>query len=663
MNKSYCIKWKPFLLITLIILLSTFGYAQSISITIERTDTSSVTASWKQVEGAKRYEYGVSFYRDTVPSRTFLTRKPEGELTDLSPARNYYFFVRSINSKGSISDWSLDSFYTYYTVSAIPEIACGTGIRTSFAPAPGLYQDQLYCNNTIPGKEDFHKFSPTVSGKYDFVISYVEYGKQASFFYKDAVLGAGPDDWICIGTCGFKGARFQLGNLEAGKTYLFMQKAYVTNGSSFSYTFGIECPSVPPSYDDCGKPIKIPVQEDNYNFKGTHLTTWGATNNGVTEISNDCMITDTNDDDIWFKFTATSSLLQFNFKNVVFTPTLAGLYDLPFFYFNIYKNKCDLNSIVDCGVIFVDTVRPTAPVSYLLDSGRTYFAQVFSRGFINRISFDLGISKPAITEGWLNHCIWTSSYWVEDLKGWLPLLDYDEKLVAQIDPRKETLQLINGRIHINAGELRKDAKGRYYLDRNFTFTPLVQPKRNVSIRLYFSNQELNRLIEQPGSNVSSIDDLVVAINSDPCSSQISDQNIKFVKPYAVGDYDSLHKFIEFQTNVLGSFYLMGGKKPKRIGNIQPEYADDLKTNQKTEIIVSPNPFKNQLYITTDELNAGRYNISITSMIGKLVQSWSVNVESGTNKLSLITGNLSPGLYILKIQKPDGNVIYKKLIRE
>lgn len=721
------------------------GVFAPLSVKITASDTTSVTVKWDEVDSAKNYEYGVSTSADTPPTTINTVKRPGAIVSDLNPATQYYFYVRAKAYNDSVSNWTIEPFATSYTVADIPQIECGIVVNNDFLTTRGIYNTDMYCSGYGSGREFFHKFTPTSSGNYFLDVTGMNTGLRVTFLYKDASLGAGPKDWICIGQSNFTG-KFSFGPLEAGKTYLIMEKVMVAPGFPGFFGFGIECPAAAPSYDSCGNPLSIEVMPYSDDCVGTHMTTQGATKDDLKDNPKVCgAFTGANDDDVWFTFTATSSVQQFRFNNVTYTSLLEGAN--PGLYINIYENKCDPKSVIDCGYIWAELGQPINIYSYLLDSGKTYYCQIFTADQFSRVDFDLCVSMLGITPGMANTCL--SGLPLDVSKAsktdavWLPFTDANYKMIGQLDAQKQDLGNVAPFVFVNTGNLRKDGKGTYYLDRNFTFKPDVQPGRNMNVRLYFTNEELDRLIAQPGSQVTSVYDLVVTANLDDCAAQFMDSALQLLKPTAAGDYDEDHKYVEFSTRVLGSFYLHGGNKVlpvqltsftgsvqgnnvllnwktatevnvknfrversldgqnfSTLGNVtasgnsnveqsysyldskvpaavwfyrlamidndgQVSYSDNIRLNVNGigEITVSPNPFRNQLIISTNEAANTKYTISISNMVGKTVRSLKATVDAGMNKITLSTTDLASGLYILKIEKTDGTVIHHKLVKE
>ncbi|MFZ4058226.1 MAG: GEVED domain-containing protein, partial [Ferruginibacter sp.] len=144
--------------------------------------------------------------------------------------------------------------------------------------------------------------------------------------------------------------------------------------------------------------------------------------------------------------------------------------------------------------------------------------------------------------------------------GYVPLVDSLNALIVQVYPQGNNLGKVSASYFINTGAVRQSSTGIYYLDRNITVTATKQPVTPYNIRLPFKNSELNALIAQPGSGVTSQFDLVVTKNDNTCLSAINTvgASAALYIPTGFGTISGDY-FLDF-TNVTGfsSFYFHGG---------------------------------------------------------------------------------------------------------
>lgn len=76
---------------------------------------------------------------------------------------------------------------------------------------------------------------------------------------------------------------------------------------------------------------------------------------------------------------------------------------------------------------------------------------------------------------------------------WVPITDEAGNAVAEINANGNNLGAVTATLYINSGNLRQTARHQPYLDRNISLTAAVQPVKPVSIRLYITTAEYNRL--------------------------------------------------------------------------------------------------------------------------------------------------------------------------
>ena len=82
-------------------------------------------------------------------------------------------------------------------------------------------------------------------------------------------------------------------------------------------------------------------------------------------------------------------------------------------------------------------------------------------------------------------------------------------------------------------------------------------------------------------------------------------------------------------------------------------------NTTKQIIISPNPAKNEVFINSKSLN-GNYNIKIYSMTGSVVKE---DNYSALNQISINVSNLPNGVYIMKVEGDKINHSQKLIIKK
>lgn len=149
---------------------------------------------------------------------------------------------------------------------------------------------------------------------------------------------------------------------------------------------------------------------------------------------------------------------------------------------------------------------------------------------------------------------------------YVPLVDSLNSLITQIYPTGNNLGKVSYSYYKHNGSLRQDQFGRYYLDRNITIKTQYNPSTPVNVRLPYLNSELNALIAQPGSGVTSQFDLATTQNSGFCANMYQTNTCQTLKfPTGFGSISG-DRFIDVTNiNYFGSFYLHGGSTPIGIG--------------------------------------------------------------------------------------------------
>ncbi|HMP87903.1 MAG TPA: PQQ-dependent sugar dehydrogenase, partial [Lacibacter sp.] len=126
----------------------------------------------------------------------------------------------------------------------------------------------------------------------------------------------------------------------------------------------------------------------------------------------------------------------------------------------------------------------------------------------------------AIDSATTNSCIPGSSVVISTAKGnanlWVPITGPNGDVVAEINANGNNLGTVTTSFFVKTGDSRFFG-GMPYMNRNVTITPQFQPSSNVSIRLYFTRGEFNKLREADPT-VTTTNDLAILKNNDNCGS-------------------------------------------------------------------------------------------------------------------------------------------------
>jgi hypothetical protein len=147
------------------------------------------------------------------------------------------------------------------------------------------------------------------------------------------------------------------------------------------------------------------------------------------------------------------------------------------------------------------------------------------------------------------------------------LIDNNGHLIAALDFSNVLTGFANVAAYfwVNGGTVRHDSTKREYLDRNFTMATDAGVTGTIGVTLYFTNAELQRLIDEPNdgvADVGSITDLKVTKEDQTisCSGYFGSAT-SLITPSGNGSYDATSKYIQFNTTGFASFYLNGGSEP------------------------------------------------------------------------------------------------------
>jgi uncharacterized repeat protein (TIGR03803 family) len=107
---------------------------------------------------------------------------------------------------------------------------------------------------------------------------------------------------------------------------------------------------------------------------------------------------------------------------------------------------------------------------------------------------------------------------------WVAITDSKGDVLAEIQPKGNTLGLVTVQAHINNGAIRTDAMGRPYLNRSISISPASQPVSGspVDVRLYITIQEFEALKAAGNAGINNISDLAVFTSGEACSGNVAD---------------------------------------------------------------------------------------------------------------------------------------------
>jgi Secretion system C-terminal sorting domain len=303
-------------------------------------------------------------------------------------------------------------------------------------------------------------------------------------------------------------------------------------------------------------------------------------------------------------------------------------------------------------------------------------------------------------------------------------------------PQGNNLGRVTTSYYKHNGPVRQNGEGRYYLDRNLTISVTTQPTTPYNLRFPYQNSELNAIIAQPGSGITSQFDLVLTKNGNACLNALGVSAGAIFFPTGFGSISG-DRFVDV-TNITGgfsSFYLHGGStvlpvsieylKGSKQGTanyldwkitctsapsvtISLERSADGRTFKAIQdqnataarclqgfnytdasplaganyyrlkittpdgqfrystivvllnkekgfelISLAPNPVKNSAMLTLTSAKAGRIEIAVSDIAGRVVAKQNVTIIAGNNPIDMNFANLGAGTYTIAAINTDG----------
>lgn len=281
------------------------------------------------------------------------------------------------------------------------------------------------------------------------------------------------------------------------------------------------------------------------------------------------------DDDIWYYFVATADKLTLRLNNII---TASGTYTNERMEFLLYSGTAgNLTAVyVPPAGIKLDGGSSGETTVFGLTVGTTYYVRLFSQGNTWRAAGNFCISTPNISAGSPGTCFIGRKPAIGPAFGntsvWVPVMD-STALIAEINANGNTIGEITPTYYVHNGAVRKySPTNRYYLDRNISLRYETKPSSAISIRLYFRKAELDALIAQGGSGVSSVADLKITKRDVDCSNAYVAGGT-YINPTASANYGNLGGYVQFNTtDSAGTYFLHGGVNilPNNNINLQGE---------------------------------------------------------------------------------------------
>ncbi|MFT3746473.1 MAG: MBG domain-containing protein [Pyrinomonadaceae bacterium] len=144
------------------------------------------------------------------------------------------------------------------------------------------------------------------------------------------------------------------------------------------------------------------------------------------------------------------------------------------------------------------------------------------------------------------------------------IVDSQNRYIARIGAGGNDLGTVRTNLYINGAAVRQGPSpaNTYYLDRNVTITPERQPVNPYTLRYFYLTSELNSLIFQPGSGVTSQFDLnMTKTDQTGCNTTVGGTAATLVAPTGFGSVGG-DRFLDFTgLTSFSGLYLHGGSQP------------------------------------------------------------------------------------------------------
>ena len=306
--------------------------------------------------------------------------------------------------------------------------------------------------------------------------------------------------------------------------------------------------SAAPANDDCANAVTL-IHNTAPNACGT---TAGTTACATTSPETSSSFFSSQDDDVWYSFTATSSVFNLKLSNIT---TVSG----------IAPSQMGVGLHASCGTAdvlnaFINITAGNASWTVFgLTAGTTYKLRILTSGTSSRVNFDVCLTVPSITAGTNNTCVTSPSTLTitsANANTWQPLFDVNANLIAEINANGNILGIVTSAVYVtNAATLRSNPSGQIYMNRNITITPATQPTTPVSVRLYFTNAEKVGLdAAVPQSN----DRADIVITKEPGGCTAAALNNGILLPQSANAAYGADHYVQTEVSSFSNFFLHKG---------------------------------------------------------------------------------------------------------
>lgn len=237
---------------------------------------------------------------------------------------------------------------------------------------------------------------------------------------------------------------------------------------------------------------------------------------------------------------------------------------------------------------------------------------------------------------------------------WVPVLNAQGDVVAEIKANGNNLGLVTASMYINNGAVREDGKNQLYLDRNLTLTVQNPPASGVDIRLYIKNSEFNALknatnsLGQP-SGINTVNDIAIFKNDQACTAGFATTS---VKQATVGSTYEYGYVLATTINSFSSFYFAKNSfvaLPVSLVNFTA-----VKKSSKVELNWTT---ANELNLSRFEVEKSRDAINFSALTMVAAANQSTQGDYRTEDMAPVKGF---NYYRLKLLDLDGTFTYSRI---
>lgn len=353
----------------------------------------------------------------------------------------------------------------------------------------------------------------------------------------------------CSANIGVSGGSELIGGLVPGNTYLLCLFTYAAANTYANFDFCLVDETIVVN-DECTGAIELTVT-NGFASELKQGSLFSATTSAG--FGSPACTPPSSSDDVWFKAVVPAS----GNINIQTSAAISRINDL---VMEAYSGDCNALSFILCADNGNPNKAPSNGHPLISLTGRvpgeTIFLRVMGKGSINNGPFVIGAWDPtvlpAVAAG--GNCIEANDVTINSTNGnqysWVPVLDAAGKIAAELYTNGNSPGLINTAVFVNSSGTVRSSGGKFYLDRNLSILPADTVP--LKVRLYIKAEELAAL-QSADPFINNEQHLQVMVTSNSCD-QPRSTVVAVLYPDTVRLYNG-DFYIEFETNVFGSFYI------------------------------------------------------------------------------------------------------------